>query len=228
MPRWIKLHSTLTISSIWREPLATRVVWLSLMSLCDMDGIAHISDDRIAAAANVSEDEAKAALKSLMSPDPHSKDPEFDGRRLQKVSGGFRLLNYFKYRNIQPPMDKKAYMRDYMKDYRKKKREKREAMTWQEVYQNEAADAQTLPIPAHFPPEVEAAMIDFISSRVEKATVPVRKQDRLRFSPAMLRALFNETEVALITSTPTAVASRLRESAIKGTASPKFKGFYDC
>lgn len=227
MPRWIKLHSTLTTSSIWSESYPTRIVWLSLMSLCDMDGIAHISEDRIASAANVSEAEAKLALKSLMSPDPNSKDPEFEGRRLQRVSGGFLLLNYFKYRDVKPPIDKKAYMRDYMKDYRKKKKEKAESMTWQEVYQNEALDAQTLPIPAHFPPEVEASMIDFISARVEKATVPTRKQDRLRFSPAMLRALFNETEVALITSSPTAVASRLREAAIRGTSSPKFKGFYD-
>jgi hypothetical protein len=39
------------------------------------------------------------ALRALGSPDPESRSPEFDGRRLVRVSGGFIVLNFFKYRD---------------------------------------------------------------------------------------------------------------------------------
>lgn len=39
------------------------------------------------------------ALERLGAPDPQSRSPEFDGRRLVRVDGGYILLNYMKYRD---------------------------------------------------------------------------------------------------------------------------------
>lgn len=223
MHTWTKLHCSLNQSSIARCPYHTRLVWISLLSICRLDGIVAISDDRIAATCNVTEDEAVDAMKTLSSPDPNSKDPEFDGRRLERVVGGYRILNYFKYRDIKSPAKKSAYMRDYMKQYRQKKKDN---LSWQEVYKMEANDAMTLPIPGEFDKEVEAAMIDFLNMRYELATAPERKQDRVRFSTAMAKALFEETRVALITLKPAEVSTKLRNTAISGYRSPRFNSLY--
>jgi hypothetical protein len=40
-----------------------------------------------------------AALQKLASPDPHSRTPDYEGRRLVRVAGGFIIINYMKYRD---------------------------------------------------------------------------------------------------------------------------------
>ena len=44
-------------------------------------------------------DEGIAALERLGAPDPESRTPDFDGRRLVRVDGGYIVLNFFKYRD---------------------------------------------------------------------------------------------------------------------------------
>ena len=53
----------------------------------------------IARRAFVEQDEGMRALDTLGSTDPHSRSPEFGGRRLVRVDGGFIVLNFFKYRD---------------------------------------------------------------------------------------------------------------------------------
>lgn len=197
-----------------------------MMAICGLDGIARISESCVARIANVKEDEAKEALETLSSPDPHSKDPDHEGRRIKKVPGGYRILNYFKYRNIKSPDQRASYMRDYMKAYREKKKSKKDQMTWQESFKHEADNAMILPIPAEFGAEVEDAMINFLNSRHHLATESERKQDRVRLTSAMVHALFDETRVALITKSPEEVAAKLRSAAISGYRSPKLTNFY--
>lgn len=40
------------------------------------------------------------ALKELGAPDPESRSNEFDGRRMVRVNGGYLILNYMKYREM--------------------------------------------------------------------------------------------------------------------------------
>ena len=49
--------------------------------------------------ALVSDAEGMKALKELGAPDLQSRSPEYEGRRLVRISGGFILLNYVKYRD---------------------------------------------------------------------------------------------------------------------------------
>lgn len=41
-----------------------------------------------------------AALRALCSPDPESRTPDYDGRRMARVDGGFIVLNYMVYRDM--------------------------------------------------------------------------------------------------------------------------------
>ena len=133
------------------------------------------------------------------------------------------MLNYFQYRDIRTPEQKNAYMRDYMKSRRKKEKL---GLSWEEVYKMEADDALTLPIPASFGEAVEESVINFLNMRYAMATEPKRKQDRIRLSASMAKALFEEIQVALTTRTPEEVAAKLRSAAISGYRSPRFNTLF--
>jgi len=53
----------------------------------------------IARRALVEPEEGIKALETLGGADPHSRSPEYEGRRLVRIDGGFIVLNYFKYRD---------------------------------------------------------------------------------------------------------------------------------
>jgi hypothetical protein len=49
--------------------------------------------------AGIEQDEGLAALDVLCSPDPESRSPEFEGRRMIRIENGYLILNYMKYRD---------------------------------------------------------------------------------------------------------------------------------
>jgi hypothetical protein len=49
--------------------------------------------------AMVSESEGMAALERLCAPDQGSRTPDYEGRRMARVAGGYLILNYMKYRD---------------------------------------------------------------------------------------------------------------------------------
>lgn len=61
---------------------------------------AFASIANVARRAIVQENEAEAAILCLTSPDLNSSDPENEGRRLERVQGGWIVLNAEKYRAI--------------------------------------------------------------------------------------------------------------------------------
>ena len=61
-------------------------------------GFVEASGQGIVRRALVEYSEGMAALHKLGSPDHESRSPEFEGRRMVRVSGGYIILNYCKYR----------------------------------------------------------------------------------------------------------------------------------
>jgi len=95
-----KLDTNIIDSSIWSEPLATRVVWIAFLAKADQNGFVATSYSGMQRSANVPPKEFADAVKCLESPDPDSRTPDHDGRRLEKVDGGWVVLNYRKYRDF--------------------------------------------------------------------------------------------------------------------------------
>lgn len=108
-----KLFSGLTESTVWVEPYPTRILWVSMLSWADKRGRVFGSIPGIARRAGINMDEAEAALVSFMSPDRHSRTPEHEGRRIEKIDGGWRLLNYAKYRELRDNEDRLEYQREW-------------------------------------------------------------------------------------------------------------------
>lgn len=96
-----KLFSKIVLSSIWLEPLPTRIVWIAFLATMDEDGFVQCSAiGNVASLANVTLDEARTAIETLQSPDPESGNPEHEGRRIERVPGGWLVLNAKAHRDI--------------------------------------------------------------------------------------------------------------------------------
>lgn len=93
-----KIFPSLIHSTVWREPNHVRIVWMTMLAMADRDGVVEASIPGLADAARVSLPETEAALARLMEPDPYSRTPDHEGRRIEKVRGGWRLLNHAIYR----------------------------------------------------------------------------------------------------------------------------------
>lgn len=98
---YTKLFEKILDSSIWLEPDPTRIVWITLLAAMDEDGFAHFSAlENLADRAKVSLRAAKVAVERFQAPDKNSGNPSFGGRRIERVPGGWLVLNADYYRQI--------------------------------------------------------------------------------------------------------------------------------
>jgi hypothetical protein len=122
-----KLYSSLLLSSVWSEDDETRLLWITLIAAADREGYVFGSAAGLATIARLSIERAMAALETLKSPDPYSADlstsPENEGRRLEVVPGGWRLINYKKYRDLETADDRRHYEASRKARYRRRKRD---------------------------------------------------------------------------------------------------------
>jgi hypothetical protein len=117
-----KLFTSILDSSIWLEEPTTKVVWVTLIAAMDEDGFAHFSAmQNLANRAVLSLSDTEAAVKILESPDPNSADKEFDGRRIERVPGGWMVLNAKKYRDLATRAIAKENVRRRVQKFRLKK-----------------------------------------------------------------------------------------------------------
>ncbi len=76
-------------------------------------GFVHAADSGIIRRALVEHTEGMTALEKLSNPDASSRSPEYEGRRMVRVDGGFIILNYCKYREKDHTnADRQARWRD--------------------------------------------------------------------------------------------------------------------
>lgn len=101
MSGFVKLYQSILDSSIWLEPDHVRITWLTMLAMADQFGQVTASVRGLAHRARVTDDACRAALEVLMAPDQDSKDPAFDGRRIEKAPDGWLVLNHEKYREMR-------------------------------------------------------------------------------------------------------------------------------
>lgn len=115
---YTKLFSSITASTVWGEPYATRIVWVAMLAMADARGEVYGSVPGLARHANVTTDEARAALASFCAPDPDSRTDDNEGRRIEDIDGGWRLLNHAKYAAIRSEAERREYKRQWDRDNR--------------------------------------------------------------------------------------------------------------
>jgi len=91
-------------------------VWGYCIAKADSDGIVLLNPALLAPIIGTSRQEIVDAVTWLTAPDPHSKNPEHEGRRLLNESGyQYLVVSHAAYRAIRNSDDRRDYMRDYMR-----------------------------------------------------------------------------------------------------------------
>lgn len=124
MSGYTKLFSSIIHSTIWQQPAHVRLVWITMLAMKDAHGVVEASVPGLAKAAGYSVGETEQALAHLMAPDPYSRTPDHDGRRVEKIDGGWFVLNHHKYRDELSPEDQKAKAAERKRRWRDSKRDK--------------------------------------------------------------------------------------------------------
>lgn len=78
--------------------LETFKVWITLLAACNENGTAEVSPIFLESICRIPIEKVEEALAALESPDNHSRSENDGGRRIERINGGFRILNYQKYR----------------------------------------------------------------------------------------------------------------------------------
>ena len=117
-----KLFSSITESTIWSEDANTRLTWITMLAMADRRGRVWGSIPGLANRARVPVDACENALKIFLSPDKYSRTTDHEGRKIEEIDGGWRLLNYLKYRDIRDQESVKEKTAERVRKHREKKR----------------------------------------------------------------------------------------------------------
>jgi hypothetical protein len=104
---YTKLFHSILDSSVWSLPDGVRIVWITLLSMADLRGEIRASLPGIAHRARVSIEVVREALSEFLGPDEYSTSPEHEGRRIEAIEGGWRLLNWERYRYLESDDDRR-------------------------------------------------------------------------------------------------------------------------
>jgi hypothetical protein len=188
MKPFTKLFSSITSSSIWRAPNEVRLVWITMLAMADKDGEVWASVGGLADLARVSRQECLSALHALLSPDEDSRTKEHDGRRLEEIDGGWRLLNYKKYRDLGRNEDRREYFAEHKRKQRAVKsphcpplstngpQKSPIAEAEAEAERERAASAATTPTPPASPDEKKTRNRELLAKALRREGLPATQE----------------------------------------------------
>lgn len=106
---------------MWLEPDPTRIIWFTFLAAMDEDGFAQFAGVPILAhTARVTLEGAHAAVATLEGPDADTSDGT-DGRRIERVPGGWMILNAKAYRDIATRENQRDQTRARTRVWRERK-----------------------------------------------------------------------------------------------------------
>lgn len=100
MAGFVKLDCTILESTIWAEPDDVLRVWIALLAKADSFGVVRSTLPAMANQCRTTLDRMHQILELLKAPDPYSRTPDNEGRRIEEIEGGWLILNYVKHREI--------------------------------------------------------------------------------------------------------------------------------
>jgi hypothetical protein len=95
-----------------------------MLVMADSRGRVLGSIPGLAHRACVTLENTQLALERFLAPDPFSRTKEHEGRRIEEIDGGWRLLNYLKYREMRDEEDRREYLRKHKAQSRAKAKAK--------------------------------------------------------------------------------------------------------
>jgi len=93
-----------------------------MLAMADSQGMVWGSIPGLASIARIPTEDMRIAINAFLSPDPDSRCKVQDGRRIEEIDGGWRLINHEKYRALRDEVSVKEAKRRYINARRAKER----------------------------------------------------------------------------------------------------------
>jgi len=102
------------------------VTFQQMIVLSDADGNLDMTPPAIAAVTSIPLEIIQKGLEVLAAPDPYSRTPGAEGRRIELIDGhrpwGWHIINHEKYRSLQDADTVRAQTRERVRKHREEKR----------------------------------------------------------------------------------------------------------
>ena len=180
---WTPLFSSIVTSTLWEESKEVRLLFVTMLALKNRDGLVMATMSGLKRLANLNAEEVEQAIAVLESPDTKSEiNQEFEGRRIERCEGGWKILNHEKYRDLVSGAKRRAYQASWQKEYRKRLKQEGEnrpvennSETVEEIHVHQEKVRKEYPLDKHFP-----AMNPAPVAEVPKATFtrPFKNQNQ--------------------------------------------------
>lgn len=121
---YAKLFQDILNSSLWEEDSDTRIVWITLLAMADKDGMVRATARAVARQAIIEPGITDRALEKFQRPDPLSRNPDNEGRRIERVPGGYLILNFAAYAKLASRADQREKTRERVERHRERKKER--------------------------------------------------------------------------------------------------------
>lgn len=122
---YTKIFSSLVTSTIWQEPNDARVLWITILALREHDDVCRATIPALAKMCDISIEDTEKYLKKFQEPDRYSRSQDCEGRRLEKVDGGYLIINAHKYKELLRTQERRDYFAERKRLERNKKRNKK-------------------------------------------------------------------------------------------------------
>lgn len=124
MSGYVKLFNSILQSTVWDLDPSSKVVWITLLALSDKHGEISASVPGLAKSAGVQRADCESALVLFLSPDRDSRTRAYEGRRIEEIDGGWRLLNHEFYQRKLSAEDIKERNAEKQRRWRERNRER--------------------------------------------------------------------------------------------------------
>lgn len=124
-------------SSMYDGTLATKGPWQALVTfqqmivLADRDGVVDMTASAISRRTSIPLEIIETGISELMQPDPESRTPAEDGRRIVLLEGhrtwGWQIVNHAKYAALRSLEERREYMRVAQAEHRARVKAQTEA-----------------------------------------------------------------------------------------------------
>jgi hypothetical protein len=149
-----KVFSQILESSL-AEDFRVRLVFEDFLKLCDLNGVVDMTPEAIARRTNVPLEIVLAGIEALERPDPKSRTPDAEGRRLVRLDDhrewGWMIVNHAHYRAIASEEQRREKTAARVRVFREKNALKRDVTlgnacnAMQKQRQDTEANAEAVP-----------------------------------------------------------------------------------
>lgn len=110
---FVKVHREMLDSSVWIGTSAdVKVLWVVMLVMADQNGEVRGGIPALMKHSELPRERCLIALDVLLSPDPDSKSQTADGRRIEEIDRGWRIVNYYYYRRLCSAEEKRRKDRE--------------------------------------------------------------------------------------------------------------------